>query len=112
MIRRPPRSTLFPYTTLFRSDEPTNYLDEVHIEWLKRFLQNYENAFILISHDIPFLNSVINLIYHLDNLKLTRYVGDYNNFKRIYEANKKQLEAAYARQQQEKIGRASCRERV
>ncbi|KEI10430.1 heme ABC transporter ATP-binding protein [Clostridium sp. K25] len=82
-------------------DEPTNYLDEVHIEWLKRFLQNYENAFILISHDIPFLNSVINLIYHLDNLKLTRYVGDYDNFKRIYEANKKQLEAAYARQQQE-----------
>ncbi|ABK61022.1 MULTISPECIES: ABC-F family ATP-binding cassette domain-containing protein [Clostridium] len=82
-------------------DEPTNYLDEAHIEWLKRFLQNYENAFILISHDIPFLNSVINLIYHLDNLKLTRYVGDYNNFKRIYEANKKQLEAAYARQQQE-----------
>ncbi|WP_085829420.1 ABC-F family ATP-binding cassette domain-containing protein [Clostridium massiliodielmoense] len=82
-------------------DEPTNYLDEVHIEWLKRFLQNYENAFILISHDIPFLNSVINLIYHLDNFKLTRYVGDYDNFKRIYEANKKQLEAAYARQQQE-----------
>ena len=82
-------------------DEPTNYLDEAHIEWLKRFLQNYENAFILISHDIPFLNSVINLIYHLDNLKLTRYVGDYDNFKRIYEANKKQLEAAYARQQQE-----------
>ena len=37
-------------------DEPTNYLDEEHIEWLKRYLQNYENAFILISHDIPFLN--------------------------------------------------------
>ena len=42
-------------------DEPTNYLDEAHIEWLKRFLQSYENAFILISHDIPFLNSVITL---------------------------------------------------
>ena len=38
-------------------DEPTNYLDEEHIEWLKRYLQDYENAFILISHDIPFLNS-------------------------------------------------------
>ena len=53
-------------------DEPTNYLDEEHIVWLKRYLQEYENAFILISHDIPFLNSVINLIYHMDNLKLTR----------------------------------------
>ena len=37
-------------------DEPTNYLDVEHIEWLKRYLQEYENAFILISHDIPFLN--------------------------------------------------------
>ena len=36
-------------------DEPTNYLDEEHIAWLKRYLQEYENAFILISHDIPFL---------------------------------------------------------
>lgn len=82
-------------------DEPTNYLDEQHIEWLKRYLQNYENAFILISHDIPFLNSVINLIYHMENKKLTRYVGDYDNFVRIHEANKKQLEAAFGRQQQE-----------
>ncbi|WP_032121207.1 ribosomal protection-like ABC-F family protein [Clostridium amazonitimonense] len=82
-------------------DEPTNYLDEAHIEWLKRYLQNYENAFILISHDIPFLNSVINLIYHVENRLLTRYVGDYDNFMRVYEANKKQLEAAYERQQAE-----------
>ena len=37
-------------------DEPTNYLDVEHIAWLKRYLQDYENAFILISHDIPFLN--------------------------------------------------------
>ena len=47
-------------------DEPTNYLDVQHIDWLKRYLQEYENAFILISHDIPFLNSVINLIYHME----------------------------------------------
>ena len=44
-------------------DEPTNYLDEEHIVWLKRYLIDYENAFILISHDIPFLNEVINIIY-------------------------------------------------
>lgn len=35
-------------------DEPTNYLDENHIEWLRRYLQEYENAFILISHDMEF----------------------------------------------------------
>lgn len=82
-------------------DEPTNYLDEQHIEWLKRYLNEYENAFILISHDIPFLNSVINLIYHMENQELNRYVGDYHNFKQIHEAKKKQLEAAYKKQQQE-----------
>jgi ATPase subunit of ABC transporter with duplicated ATPase domains len=82
-------------------DEPTNYLDEQHIEWLKRYLQEYENAFILISHDIPFLNSVINLIYHMENQELNRYVGTYEDFIRIYEAKKQQLEAAYKKQQQE-----------
>ena len=82
-------------------DEPTNYLDEEHVEWLKRYLQNYENAFILISHDIPFLNSVVNLIYHVEERKLTRYVGDYYEFKRLYDENKKRLEAAYEKQQKE-----------
>lgn len=82
-------------------DEPTNYLDEQHIEWLKRYLQEYENAFILISHDIPFLNSVINLIYHVENQELTRYVGDYNQFREVYEVKKQQLAAAYKKQQQE-----------
>ncbi len=82
-------------------DEPTNYLDEQHIEWLRRYLQEYDNAFILISHDIPFLNSVINLIYHMENQKLTRYVGDYEQFQQVYEMRKQQLESAYNRQQQE-----------
>ena len=82
-------------------DEPTNYLDEEHIAWLKNYLIEYENAFILISHDIPFLNSVVNVIYHVENRALTRYTGDYDNFMRVYEANKKQLEAAYERQQAE-----------
>ena len=82
-------------------DEPTNYLDVEHIEWLKRYLQEYENAFILISHDIPFLNSVINLIYHMENQELNRYVGDYDKFQEVYAVKKAQLEAAYERQQQE-----------
>ncbi|BCJ99975.1 ABC-F family ATP-binding cassette domain-containing protein [Anaerocolumna chitinilytica] len=82
-------------------DEPTNYLDTVHIEWLKRYLLDYDNAFILISHDIPFLNSVVNIIYHVENSELTRYVGDYNKFTEVYEVKKAQLESAYKKQQQE-----------
>ena len=82
-------------------DEPTNYLDEEHIVWLKRYLIDYENAFILISHDIPFLNDVINIVYHMENQELNRYVGDYEHFQQVYEVKKAQLEAAYKRQQQE-----------
>ena len=82
-------------------DEPTNYLDAEHIEWLKRYLNDYENAFILISHDIPFLNSVINLVYHMDNQELNRDVGDYDKFQEVYAMKKSQLEAAYNRQQKE-----------
>ena len=82
-------------------DEPTNYLDAEHIDWLKRYLQNYENAFVLISHDIPFLNDVINIVYHVENQQLTRYSGDYYQFLEVYEMKKSQLEAAYERQQKE-----------
>ena len=82
-------------------DEPTNYLDAEHIEWLKRYLNDYENAFILISHDIPFLNSVINLIYHMDNQELNRYPGDYDKFQEVYAVKRAQLEAAYSKQQKE-----------
>ena len=82
-------------------DEPTNYLDAEHIDWLKRYLQNYENAFVLISHDIPFLNDVINIVYHVENQDLVRYAGDYDNFQSVYAMKKAQLEAAYERQQKE-----------
>lgn len=82
-------------------DEPTNYLDEEHIRWLTDFLSNYENAFILVSHDIPFLNSVVNIIYHVENCELTRYVGDYDYFLEQHALKKRQLEAAYNKQQKE-----------
>ncbi|MCQ2519348.1 MAG: ATP-binding cassette domain-containing protein [Lachnospiraceae bacterium] len=82
-------------------DEPTNYLDVEHIEWLKRYLNDYENAFILISHDIPFINSVVNLIYHMEDLKLNRYVGTYDDFMKVHEMRMAQQEAAYNKQQQE-----------
>jgi ATPase subunit of ABC transporter with duplicated ATPase domains len=82
-------------------DEPTNYLDVNHIEWLKNFLNNYENAFILVSHDIPFINAVCNLIYHVKDCELTRYVGNYDEFMRLYEQKQKQLDRDYERQQKE-----------
>lgn len=87
--------------TILILDEPTNYLDVEHIEWLKSYLQNYENAFILVSHDVPFLNAVTNVIYHVDNAHLTRYTGSYEKFQEMYAIKRRQEDAAYERQQQE-----------
>lgn len=80
-------------------DEPTNFLDENHINWLTNFLQNYENAFILVSHDMPFLTKVTNVIYHLENTILTRYKGTYDDFLRMYDLKKQQVEQAFKKQQ-------------
>lgn len=82
-------------------DEPTNFLDISHINWLKNYLNNYENAYIVISHDDCFLNEVVNVIYHIDNGVLTRYSGNLDYFKKAYAVKKKQLEAAYDAQQKE-----------
>ena len=82
-------------------DEPTNFLDENHIYWLKNFLKNYENSFILVSHDIPFLNEVANVVYHVENAVLTRYAGNYDQFRQMYELKKQQNQIAYDKQQKE-----------
>lgn len=40
-------------------DEPTNYLDIVSLRWLKGFLQTWDSSFLLITHDIGFMESVV-----------------------------------------------------
>jgi ATPase subunit of ABC transporter with duplicated ATPase domains len=82
-------------------DEPTNFLDENHIIWLKKYLQEYENAFILVSHDVSFLNDVVNVVYHVENAQFTRYTGNYEQFQEMYSLKKLQVEKAYERQQKE-----------
>lgn len=82
-------------------DEPTNYLDTAHIEWLQSYLRLYEKAFVIISHDELFLNSITNIIYHLEGGKVKRYVGNYEKFVQSYQVQKKQLQSAYAKQQKE-----------
>ncbi|HEU4963588.1 MAG TPA: ABC-F family ATP-binding cassette domain-containing protein [Bacilli bacterium] len=82
-------------------DEPTNYLDVEHIEWLTHYLQDYPYAFVLISHDVDFMNDVVNVIYHLEGGKMTRYAGDYEKFIEVYLAKRAQEEDAFERQQDE-----------
>ncbi len=82
-------------------DEPTNFLDEEQVNWLRMYPENYENAFLLVSHDVSFLNSVINVIYHMEDGTLTRYSGNYDSFMQMYELKKRQQNAAYEKQQKE-----------
>jgi ATPase subunit of ABC transporter with duplicated ATPase domains len=64
-------------------------------------LIHYENAFLLISHDSEFVNEVINVVYHLEHKKLTRYVGNYVHFLKLYEIQKEQRLIEYKEQQNE-----------
>ena len=88
--------------TILILDEPTNHLDEEHIVWLTRYLQEYENSFILVSHDISFINNTCNVIYHIENAELTRYKGNYDEFVRLNEIKKRQEESAYEKQIEER----------
>lgn len=83
-------------------DEPTNYLDVEHIAWLTRYLQEYENSFILVSHDVPFINDTCNVIYHMENGELNRYKGNYDEFERLRDIKKRQEEQAYDKQIEER----------
>lgn len=88
--------------TILILDEPTNYLDEEHITWLTKYLNDYENSFILVSHDISFINNTCNVIYHMENGELNRYKGNYDEFVRINDIKKRQEEQAYERQVEER----------
>lgn len=81
-------------------DEPTNYLDKEHVEWLSQYLENYKNSYIIISHDTQFLNSVVNIIYHLEFTTLTRYPGNYEYFLKQEKLGKARYLEQYNRQQQ------------
>src|SRR5699024_2912265 len=61
-------------------DEPTNYLDNVSVEWLEQYLSNYPGAFLLVTHDRYFLNRVTNKIFELERGELYVYEGNYELF--------------------------------
>ncbi|KZE80047.1 heme ABC transporter ATP-binding protein [Paenibacillus elgii] len=91
---------LLEQPTVLLLDEPTNYLDVEHIDWLTDYLQNYPYAFMLISHDTEFMNKVVNVIYHLEFAKLTRYTANYEKFLQMADINKQQHIDAYEKQQE------------
>lgn len=82
-------------------DEPTNYLDKEHIDWLTNYLSNYKNSFIVISHDTDFLSRVTNVIYHIEYACMKRYPGNYEAFLKLKDDEKKRYIDLYNKQQKE-----------
>ena len=82
-------------------DEPTNFLDIEHVEWLVEFLNACDKTFMVISHDTDFLNRVCKFIVSIENGQIRKYGGNYDQYKAQAEQNAKQYEENYLRQQRE-----------
>ena len=95
-------AALFKKPNLLLLDEPTNHLDFEAIVWLESYLQNYEHTFIIISHDRETLNKVVTHIAHLDQLKLTLYTGNYDQFESAHAQKRLGHQALYEKQQAQK----------
>ncbi|MGK0136956.1 MAG: ATP-binding cassette subfamily F protein 3 [Algoriphagus sp.] len=80
-------------------DEPTNHLDLPTIEWIEKYILNYENAVIVVSHDRAFLDNVTTSTVEVSNAKLVPYAGNYSFFLEEKELRNEVQKGAYENQQ-------------
>src|SRR4029077_20193213 len=80
-------------------DEPTNHLDIESIIWLEHFLQSYEGALLMTSHDREFMNRIVSKIAEIDQGEIIAYTGDYDFYERERAIRETNQQAAFARQQ-------------
>jgi ATP-binding cassette subfamily F protein 3 len=87
-------------------DEPTNHLDITALQQLESFLQRFEGAMIIVSHDRTFLDRTVQTILELNPLthRLRAFPGNFSAYVETVERERKQQEQAY-REQQEHIAR-------
>lgn len=91
--------------SLLMLDEPTNHLDLPSIQWIEDYLQTYEGAYIIVSHDREFLNRTVNKIVEVTQADLHVYPGDYNNYEEE-KALRNELQQNAFENQQKKIKEA------
>lgn len=85
-------------------DEPTNHLDIETLTWLEQYLQTYDGAILIVSHDRYFLDKVVNQVYECANKTLTRYTGNYSKYLE-QKAAKFERELKMYEKQQEEVAR-------
>ena len=82
-------------------DEPTNFLDVEHIDWLEKYLCSLKKTYIVISHDTDFLDAVCDHIVSIENGSIRKYTGNYSQFVAQHDMAVKQYAEDYQRQQAE-----------
>src|ERR1041385_5454559 len=81
-------------------DEPTNHLDVNAVEWLEEFLQEYQFAYVIVSHDRYFLDRCCRRIIELENGRASNYTGNYSDYLVEREERREAQQRAYDNQQQ------------
>lgn len=82
-------------------DEPTNYLDIESRIWLRNYIQQFNGAIMMVSHDQDFLDETVNEVYELFQSQLIRYKGNYTSYVRTRREELEQLKSAHERQLRE-----------
>ena len=82
-------------------DEPTNHLDIATIQWLEQYLKWYEHAVVLVSHDRFFLDQVAEAVVEVSDGKLTRYAGNYSEYRTEKRKRIERQQKAWERQKEE-----------
>lgn len=78
---------LFTTPDILLLDEPTNHLDFPAVVWLEKFLKNYKQTLVVVSHDRMFIDEIVTDIIELKDQKLTYFRGDYTTFERVKAEN-------------------------
>lgn len=86
--------------SLLMLDEPTNHLDLPSIEWVENYINNYEGAIIVVSHDRFFLDNTVNTIVEVTGAKLISYSGNYSFYIEEKALRNEIQKGAYENQQQ------------
>lgn len=82
-------------------DEPTNHLDMDTVGWLEQYMRRYPGAVVMVSHDRFFLDRTADVVYELEDRRLTRYAGNYTAYREEKRKRRKLQARAYERQQEE-----------
>ncbi|MRX72763.1 ATP-binding cassette domain-containing protein [Bacillus lacus] len=82
-------------------DEPTNHLDIDTLSWLEQYLQSYQGAILIVSHDRYFLDKVVTQVYEISRNRSAKFLGNYSKYLDIKAENYERDLKMYEKQQDE-----------